>query len=340
MMGRILHRFMQRAGFGAGLAWPVLAAALLLAVFPATAQDASRNTDREQEKAEAARAAAAKGEADVKRPAEFGARDQLTDVDGNPDNEVSDVDVSDDVSDDDVSGDDDTGDDETPARPMGLETVQGEENPIKAKKLEAQKLNVQGEKVQKSGNKQSTNKADKNNSGKNNSGKNQQGKNQQGKSGAESGAISGAELEELEQRAALIGGILLNDLEQTRQLPLFTPVRHPPKPPPPPPPKKKVVKAPPPPPAPPKPPSLRLVGVVLTDDSTLALMLGGDKSVKRVALGDKIDGWSVVKLEPDMVELKLKTERSVYRMFKPGDAAAAPREDDKNARKRRKKKRR
>ena len=142
----------------------------------------------------------------------------------------------------------------------------------------------------------------------------------------------------LDSRAELIGGLALKDLQQTRQAPLFTPSRQQPKPPPPP---KKVEKAvkPPAPPAPPKPPSLRLVGVVLTDESKIALMMAQDRSVKRLLLGDEIEGWSVVKLDPEMVELKLKGQRSVYRMFKPQAAGADGPKDEGPGQNRRKKKR-
>lgn len=155
--------------------------------------------------------------------------------------------------------------------------------------------------------------------------------------------ISGAgsakdDLDSLDSRAELIGGIGLKDLQQTRQAPLFTPSRQKPKPPPPP---KKVEKPakPPAPPEPPKPPSLRLVGVVLTEEAKIALMMAQDRSVKRLALGDEIDGWAVVKLDPETVELKLKGQRSVYRMFKPQAAGADSPNEDGRGRNARKKKR-
>ncbi|MCT8974711.1 hypothetical protein [Microbaculum marinisediminis] len=156
-------------------------------------------------------------------------------------------------------------------------------------------------------------------------------------SGAGSGAVKD-DIDSLDSRAELIGGIGLKDLQQTRQAPLFTPSRQKPKPPPPP---KKVEKPakPPAPPEPPKPPSLRLVGVVLTEEAKIALMMAQDRSVKRLALGDEIDGWAVVKLDPETVELKLKGQRSVYRMFKPQAAGADSPNEDGRGRNARKKKR-
>lgn len=118
--------------------------------------------------------------------------------------------------------------------------------------------------------------------------------------------------------SGLLGDRTLDDFKGTRKRPLFTPARHPPRPPPPPPPppepkvrKPKPVKV-----EPPKPPSLRLVGVVMMDDSKLALLLDTDRNVRRVGVGDEVEGWSVVKLEPSLVELRLDGERSVYRMFR------------------------
>jgi len=133
--------------------------------------------------------------------------------------------------------------------------------------------------------------------------------------------------------AAGLSGILLgalndrnlDDLTQTRERPLFTPARHPPKPPPPPVKKEPVVKKPKveKPPPPPKPPSLRLIGVVMSADDKMAMVIDKSRKVKRIGLGDEFEGWTVAKVEPDMLELTLKDERSVYRMFQMDAAADA-----------------
>ena len=131
--------------------------------------------------------------------------------------------------------------------------------------------------------------------------------------------------------AAGLSGILLgalndkqlDDLTATRERPLFTPARHPPKPPPPPVKKEPVVKKPKveKPPPPPKPPSLRLIGVVMSSDDKMAMVVDKSRKVKRIGLGDEFEGWTVAKVEPEMLELTLKDERSVYRMFQ-ADASA------------------
>lgn len=139
-----------------------------------------------------------------------------------------------------------------------------------------------------------------------------------------------------------LGDRSLEDFVETRERPLFTPARHPPIPPPPPPPpppkepkvkKPKPVKV-----EPPKPPSLRLVGVILTGDARLALLLDKERQVQRVAVGDEIEGWTVAKLGPSVVELKLQGERSVYRMFE--SASKGENVEDNRGRNSRKKRRR
>lgn len=110
----------------------------------------------------------------------------------------------------------------------------------------------------------------------------------------------------------------LEDLPATRELPLFTPSRHPPlPPPPPPPPPPKVVEKPQKkPPAPKKPPQLRLMGVVISDDRNVAIMLGKKRETHRIVVGDEIEGWKVVAVEPNSVELQFRKEKRVYRMFR------------------------
>lgn len=113
---------------------------------------------------------------------------------------------------------------------------------------------------------------------------------------------------------AILESLTLEDLPATRELPLFTPARHPPLPPPPPP---KVVEKPEKkPPAPKKPPQLRLVGVIITDDRMVAIMMGQKRQVHRLAVGDEVDGWKVVAVEPNSVEMQFRKESRVYRMFR------------------------
>ncbi|TCT06506.1 hypothetical protein EDC22_11189 [Tepidamorphus gemmatus] len=118
---------------------------------------------------------------------------------------------------------------------------------------------------------------------------------------------------------AVLEGLTLDDLAATRERPLFTPARHPPLPPPPPPP------PPPPtlverperqPPAARKPPQLRLVGVIITDDRMVAIMMGQKRQVHRLAVGDEVDGWKVVAVEPNSVKMQFRKESRVYRMFR------------------------
>lgn len=135
---------------------------------------------------------------------------------------------------------------------------------------------------------------------------------------------------------ALLGGIRLNDLSETRERPLFTPARHPPLPPPPPPPPPARVKAPPkPPPPPPDPPSARLVGVVVANGDRIALLQLKDRSVSRLAVGDKLDGWSLTRVGASEVEMKLKDQRSVYRMFMSENEAATAQHKQKRRKRRR-----
>ena len=118
--------------------------------------------------------------------------------------------------------------------------------------------------------------------------------------------------------SAGLESMTLEDLPATRELPLFTPARHPPlPPPPPPPPPPKVVEKPErKPPAPKKPPQLRLIGVMMTDDRNVAIMMGKKRETHRIAVGDEIEGWEVVAVEPNSVELQFRKEKRVYRMFR------------------------
>lgn len=119
--------------------------------------------------------------------------------------------------------------------------------------------------------------------------------------------------------ASPLDTLVLDDLKATRDLPLFTPARHPPPPPPPPPPPEppQVAEKPPrKPPAPPKPPRLRLVGVIMTGDTNIALMMGQQRTVQRLAVGDEVDGWKVTSVQPHAVEMKFRKEARVYRMFR------------------------
>ncbi|MEJ8574477.1 hypothetical protein [Microbaculum marinum] len=136
----------------------------------------------------------------------------------------------------------------------------------------------------------------------------------------------------------IMGDRGLEDFTSTRERPLFTPARHPPLPPPPPPP--------PPPPAPPKapkvkkekppePPSLRLVGIVITDEQQLALLIDKERNVRRLGVGDEFDGWSLSKMNANSIEMKLKNERRVYKMFQPEDEAGNQLPFDNRGRRRR-----
>jgi hypothetical protein len=144
---------------------------------------------------------------------------------------------------------------------------------------------------------------------------------------AVSALLGPAVAQEDDIQSHLLGGLTMDALSATRDRPLFTPVRHPPIPPPPKPPPApkppKVVKAPPP-PKPPTPPKLRLVGVVMSDDTKLALLLDEKREMQRVGPGDEINGWSVVKVMPSEVELALEDQTTTFRLFDPETVMERP----------------
>jgi hypothetical protein len=99
----------------------------------------------------------------------------------------------------------------------------------------------------------------------------------------------------------------LDALPATRDRPLFSPSRRPPAPPP-------VVVMPQAPP--PSPPSVTLFGVVMDANEARAIVQAGSaKQVRRVRIGDDIDGWKVTQIEQRRLVLSLDGRVATFTMF-------------------------
>ena len=106
-------------------------------------------------------------------------------------------------------------------------------------------------------------------------------------------------------------------LSATRERPLFSPTRRPPAPPP---------ALAPPPPSPP--PDVALLAVIMDGEDARAVIRAGPK-VRRVQIGDDIDGWKVGQIEARQLVLSLDDRTAKFTMFTanranaPSDAGAA-----------------
>ena len=102
----------------------------------------------------------------------------------------------------------------------------------------------------------------------------------------------------------------LEALSATRDRPLFSPSRRAPAPPP-------VVAMPQaPPPPPPSPPSVTLFGVVMDAGEARAIVQAGSaKQVRRVRIGDDIEGWKVTQIEQRRLMLSLDGRVATFTMF-------------------------
>jgi hypothetical protein len=109
----------------------------------------------------------------------------------------------------------------------------------------------------------------------------------------------------------------LDALSATRDRPLFSPGRRPPAPPP----VAVVPQAPPPPP-----PSVTLFGVIMDGNEARAIVqAGAAKQVRRVRIGDDIDGWKVTQIEGRHLVLSLDSRMATFTMFKAhGNSAPKP----------------
>ena len=106
-------------------------------------------------------------------------------------------------------------------------------------------------------------------------------------------------------------------LSATRERPLFSPTRRPPAPPP---------ALAPPPPSPP--PDVALLAVIMDGEDARAVVRTGPQ-VRRVQIGDDIDGWKVGQIEARLLVLSLDDRTAKFTMFTgnrangPFDAGAA-----------------
>jgi len=103
-------------------------------------------------------------------------------------------------------------------------------------------------------------------------------------------------------------------LSATRERPLFSPTRRRPAPPP-------VLALPPPPPPPP--PDVALIAVIMDGEDARAVVRAGPK-VRRVQIGDDIDGWKVGQIEARQLVLSLDDRTAKYAMFTGHRSNAAP----------------
>ena len=105
-----------------------------------------------------------------------------------------------------------------------------------------------------------------------------------------------------------VTALSLDRLSVTRERPLFSPSRRPP-----PPPAVPIASAPPP---PPPPPNLTLFGVVMDDEDARAVVQTGTGSkIRRVRIGDDIDGWKVSQIEQRRLVLSLDSRLATFTMF-------------------------
>ena len=104
----------------------------------------------------------------------------------------------------------------------------------------------------------------------------------------------------------------LDRLSATRERPLFSPSRRPPAPPPVP-----IVSRPP----PPAPPKVTLFGIILDADEARAVVSveTADK-IRRVRIGDDIQGWKVTQIEERWLVLSLDDRSATFKLFGGQDA--------------------
>ncbi len=118
---------------------------------------------------------------------------------------------------------------------------------------------------------------------------------------------------ELSQRAPAnpLSGIRLDALSATRDRPLFAPDRRPPQ-------KALAVVYSPPPPPPVNPPALSLLGIVSNPNDAHAIVhvAGADKP-RILRIGDAIDGWHVVSIDPQRLVIGYNGRVENMTMFKP-----------------------
>ena len=100
-------------------------------------------------------------------------------------------------------------------------------------------------------------------------------------------------------------------LSATLARPLFSPTRRPPAPPP---------VLPPPPPSPP--PDLALLAVIMDGEDARAVVRAG-ATVRRLQIGDNIDGWTVGQIEARQLVLSQNDRTAKFMMF-TGNRAVAP----------------
>ncbi len=105
-----------------------------------------------------------------------------------------------------------------------------------------------------------------------------------------------------------VATLSLDRLAATRERPLFSPSRRPP------PPSPAPIASPPPPPPPP--PNLTLFGVVMDDEDARAVVQTGPANkIRRVRIGDDIDGWTVSQIEQRRLVLSLDSRLATFTMF-------------------------
>jgi hypothetical protein len=115
--------------------------------------------------------------------------------------------------------------------------------------------------------------------------------------------------------ASPLAALSLDRLSATRDRPLFSPTRRPP---PPPPPVTVLPKA------PPAPPNVTLLGTVMdAEDARAIVQTGGSANeVRRVRIGDDIDGWKVTQIEQRLLVLSHDNRSASFTMFaSPGSPA-------------------
>ena len=121
----------------------------------------------------------------------------------------------------------------------------------------------------------------------------------------------GARTRAAEAPASPLAAQAVERLSATRERPLFSPTRRPPAPPPVPPP---------PPPAPP--PDVALLAVIMDGEDARAVVRAGS-TVRRVQIGDDIDGWKVGQIEARQLVLSLDDRTAKFTMF-TGNRANGP----------------
>ena len=127
----------------------------------------------------------------------------------------------------------------------------------------------------------------------------------------------GAAAQAAEAPVSPLAAQALERLSATRARPLFSTTRRPPAPPP---------ALPPPPPSPP--PDVALLAVIMDGEDARAVIRAG-QNVRRVQIGDDIDGWKVGQIEARLLVLSLDDRTARFSMFTanranaPSDAGAA-----------------